>query len=92
MIEIAKIQQAILALVDNIYAYGRHSTRRIRETSKKEPYTKKGKIRLTIENTLKDSDVPSLIVHMPDLYGPNAENTILFEMLKNAAKIKKLTI
>ena len=43
MIDIAKIQQAKLALVDNIYAYGRQSTRNVRETVNKELHTKKGK-------------------------------------------------
>lgn len=83
MIRAAEMQQAKIALVDNIYAYGRQPEIEVDEDAKKEPHTKKGKIRLAMENTLKRSNVPSLIVHMPDLYGPNAENTILYETLKN---------
>ncbi|MGE7692928.1 SDR family NAD(P)-dependent oxidoreductase [Lysinibacillus sp. NPDC094177] len=89
VINIAERQGAKIALVDNIYAYGRQSTNPVVEEARKEPLTKKGKIRLTMENKLKDSNVPSLIVHFPDLYGPNANNTILYETLKNVALGKK---
>ncbi|KOS62005.1 SDR family NAD(P)-dependent oxidoreductase [Lysinibacillus agricola] len=89
VINIAERQGAKIALVDNIYAYGRQSTNPVIEQARKEPQTKKGKIRLTMENKLKDSNVPSLIVHFPDLYGPNAENTILYETLKNVTQGKK---
>ena len=89
MLRVAQEQQAKIALVDNIYAYGRQSTNIVTEEAKKEPHTKKGKIRLAMENKLKESNIPSLIVHMPDLYGPNAENTILNETLKSVVKGKK---
>ncbi|MGE7942771.1 SDR family NAD(P)-dependent oxidoreductase [Lysinibacillus xylanilyticus] len=89
VIRIAEKQGAKIALVDNIYAYGRQSTNRITEETRKEPQTKKGKIRLAMENKLMESNIPSLIVHLPDLYGPNAENTILYETLKNVAQGKK---
>lgn len=89
VVKIAEKQRAKIALVDNIYAYGRQSTNRITEETRKEPQTKKGKICLAMENKLKESNIPSLIVHLPDLYGPNAENTILYETLKNVAQGKK---
>lgn len=83
IVRAAEIHQAKIALVDNIYAYGRQSKTEVNENTRKEPHTKKGRIRLVMENRLKKSNVPFLIVHMPDLYGPNAENTILHETLKN---------
>jgi nucleoside-diphosphate-sugar epimerase len=89
MLKAAKIHAAKVALVDNIYAYGRQSGYPVPEDAPKKPHTKKGKIRLAMENMLKESGVPWLIVHMPDLYGPNAENTILHETLKNAVQNKK---
>lgn len=89
VIKIAQRRGTKIALVDNIYAYGRQSTNPVIEQVRKEPQTKKGKIRLTMENKLKKSKVPSLIVHFPDLYGPNAENTILYETLKNVVQGKK---
>jgi nucleoside-diphosphate-sugar epimerase len=83
VIRAAEKHHAKIALVDNIYAYGRQSKIEVSEDTRKEPHTKKGKIRLAMENRLKRSSAPCLIVHMPDLYGPNAENTILHETLKN---------
>ncbi|MBS4210039.1 SDR family NAD(P)-dependent oxidoreductase [Bacillus sp. FJAT-50079] len=88
IIKTAKMREAKIAFVDNIYAYGRQSQIEVYEDTKKEPHTKKGKIRLSMENRLKGSGVPFLIVHMPDLYGPNAENTILHETLKNVVQNK----
>ncbi|WP_102275505.1 SDR family NAD(P)-dependent oxidoreductase [Cytobacillus massiliigabonensis] len=88
LIRAANIQQAKIALVDNIYAYGRHSKLEVSEEARKEPHTKKGKIRLAMEQTLEKSNVPYLIVHMPDLYGPNAKNTILHETIKNVVQNK----
>jgi nucleoside-diphosphate-sugar epimerase len=88
MLEVAKKQQAKIAFVDNIYAYGSQSTQIVTEKTKKEPHTKKGRIRLAMEIRLMESEVPTLIVHMPDLYGPNAESTILFETLKKVVQNK----
>ncbi|WP_435367221.1 hypothetical protein [Domibacillus tundrae] len=68
--------------------YGRQPKGEEAEEAKKNPHTKKGKIRLAMENKLKNSSPPSLIVHMPDIYGPNAENTILHETLKGVAQNK----
>lgn len=89
IIRVAKAQQANIALVDNIYAYGRQSQDKVTEKALKNPHTKKGKIRLAMENRLQHCEVPSLIVHMPDLYGPNAENTLLHETLKDVRRNKK---
>ncbi|WP_096200275.1 SDR family NAD(P)-dependent oxidoreductase [Bacillus sp. FJAT-45350] len=88
MIRTAKAQQAKIALVDNIYAYGKNPGVLVTEETRKTPHTKKGKIRLEMENRLKESGIPSLIVHMPDVYGPNAENTMLHETLKNVIRNK----
>jgi nucleoside-diphosphate-sugar epimerase len=89
VLDVARRRQAKVAFVDNIYAYGNQSKPFVTEEVKKEPHTKKGKIRLEMERKMKESNVPTLIVHMPDLYGPNAENTILNETLKNVVKNKK---
>lgn len=88
IIRVVERQRAKMALVDNVYAYGRQANKEVTEETKKVPHTKKGKIRLAMENRLKNSHVPSLIVHMPDLYGPNAENTLLHETLKNVVRNK----
>lgn len=88
LIRVAEKQKVKIALVDNIYAYGLQYNVNVTEDMKKDPHTKKGKIRLAMENALKSSNVPCLIVHMPDLYGPNAGNTILYETLKNVVQNK----
>ncbi|WDF02449.1 SDR family NAD(P)-dependent oxidoreductase [Shouchella hunanensis] len=77
-----------LILADNIYAYGDKDSY-VAETSKKEPSTKKGTIRLQMEQQLLESTTPALIVHLPDLYGPYAVNTLLHETLRNAVVGKK---
>ncbi|MCZ0702944.1 nucleoside-diphosphate-sugar epimerase [Natronobacillus azotifigens] len=88
VIHAAKSKKTKVVLIDNIYAYGKQ-TRKVSEQETKEPHTKKGKIRLDLESKLKASGVPSLIVHLPDFYGPYAYNTILHETLKNVAINKK---
>ncbi len=87
VLKAASIHQAKIAYVDNVYAYGKQS-RLVTEESEKRPHTKKGKIRLAMEMALKNSEIPTLIVHMPDVYGPNCGNTMLHETLKNVFENK----
>lgn len=88
LIAAARAHGTKIAFVDNVYAYGRTTKGLITEDINKKPDTKKGKLRLALELTLKNSGVPTLIVHMPDVYGPNCGNTILHETLKNVVKNK----
>ncbi|WP_186577872.1 NAD(P)H-binding protein [Aquibacillus kalidii] len=89
ILNVAKVRAAKLAVVDNIYAYGRSNQKLVTESSPKVPHTKKGKIRLNIESQIRQSDVPALIAHFPDFYGPNASNTLLHFTLENVIKNKK---
>ncbi|PLR97553.1 SDR family NAD(P)-dependent oxidoreductase [Bacillus sp. T33-2] len=89
IIKTAQDQSAKLAIIDNIYAYGRSAGKKVNETTPKVPHTRKGKIRLQLEKTVKQSGVPAVIAHFPDFYGPNAENTILQYTLQNVVKNKK---
>lgn len=90
VLTVCKDKSLKLAVVDNIYAYGRSGgTEKINEQYPKNPHTKKGKIRLHNEKLIKDSGVQAFICHFPDFYGPNAENTILQYTLKNIAENKK---
>ncbi|MBB6445395.1 SDR family NAD(P)-dependent oxidoreductase [Bacillus benzoevorans] len=84
----AKAHSAKLAVVDNIYAYGNAGTN-VTETQPKNPCTKKGRIRLEVETTIKQSGVPFIIAHFPDFYGPNAYNTILHVTLQNVLQNKR---
>ena len=89
IVEVAKEHGTKLAVVDNIYAYGRSGGEKVSETALKKPHTKKGKLRLQAEEVIKSSGVPFIIAHFPDFYGPNAENTILHYTLESIVKNKK---
>src|SRR5699024_5422899 len=67
LIRVAEAQQAKIAFVDNIYAYGPSTNIKVSEDVRKHPQTKKGKIRFMTEDRLLKSKVPTLIVHLPDL-------------------------
>ncbi|MGM0837568.1 MAG: SDR family NAD(P)-dependent oxidoreductase [Bacillota bacterium] len=77
ILKAAEMTGAKLAVVDNIYAYGKSSAKLITEDTEKRPHTKKGKIRLEMEQLIFNSDVPAFIAHFPDFYGPNATNTYM---------------
>lgn len=89
IVDAAKTESAKLAVVDNIYAYGRYPDKKVEESDPKNPNTKKGKIRLLAEEVIKKSSVQYIIAHFPDFYGPNAENTILNETFKGVLRNKK---
>ena len=84
LIQASKETGAGIVLIDNVYAYGRQD-QPVSESSPKQPHTKKGKIRLGMEEELIASGVPWMVVHLPDLYGPYATNTILFHTLEQIA-------
>ncbi len=89
ILAVAELVGAKLAVVDNIYAFGRSGGKKITEDHLKNPHTKKGKIRLQTENIIKSSTVPYVIAHFPDFYGPNATNAILHYTLKDVVEGKK---
>lgn len=89
VLTVAKETNAKLVVVDNIYAYGRSHGEKITEDVPKRPHTKKGKIRLQLENMIKASGVPFLIAHFPDFYGPHAENTLLHQTFQRVIQNRK---
>ena len=89
IIATAKKYSLKIAIVDNIYAYGKSVGKAIDETTPKNPNTKKGKIRLEMEQLIKSSGVPYIIVHFPDFYGPYAENAQINYTLRQIAENKK---
>jgi nucleoside-diphosphate-sugar epimerase len=89
ILEAAKIANAKLVMVDNIYAYGRSPGGLVSEESPKNPHTKKGKIRLQLETMAKKSNLPVLIAHFPDFFGPNASSTLLNYTFESVLKNKK---
>ncbi|MEN2768798.1 SDR family NAD(P)-dependent oxidoreductase [Ornithinibacillus xuwenensis] len=89
ILNVAKETSAKLAIVENIYSYGRGNGEKIREGYPKAPHTKKGKIRLEVEQLVKNSEVPFLIAHFPDFYGPYAENTYMNYTLRQLVTKKR---
>ncbi|MGM7703203.1 SDR family NAD(P)-dependent oxidoreductase [Pseudalkalibacillus sp. Hm43] len=89
IVDTAKQTGAKLAMVDNIYAYGRGDGSLVQETTPKRPHTKKGKIRLELEHMAFKANVPVLVAHFPDYYGPNAENTFIHFLLKDVLQNKR---
>lgn len=89
IITTAKVNSAKLAIVDNIYGYGRSPGKKVKETTPKMPHTKKGKIRLEMESLYKESDVPYIIAHFPDFYGPYVESSLLNFTLEKMVHHKK---
>lgn len=83
VLETTKYYGVKLAMVDNIYAYGRQGRAKITEEAEKNPHTKKGKVRLQLELMAKQFGVPVLIAHFPDFYGPNAESTLIHHTLQS---------
>lgn len=88
VLEVVKANAAKLAMVDNIYAYGRGVGGKVTESTPKQPHTKKGKLRLKQLELIKNSGVAYLIAHFPDFYGPNAEGTMLGTTLPNVLRNK----
>ncbi len=89
VLKAATPQNTKLVMIENIYAYGRSNGSKVTESASKQPNTKKGKIRLHVEQLVKQSNVPTIIAHFPDFYGPNAKNTQLHFTLKDAVQHKK---
>ncbi len=85
----AKVNAAKLVTVDPIYSYGRNPGSKVEEQTTKNPHTKKGKIRLEMETVYKESQVPTIIAHFPDFYGPLAENSLIGFTLNQMLKHKK---
>ena len=81
LLKTAKQTNSRFIMLDNIYAYGKVSSP-VREDSIKHPHTKKGKLRLEMEQLIKNSGVTYLIAHIPDVFGPYAKNTILYSTLQ----------
>ncbi|MFC0523585.1 SDR family NAD(P)-dependent oxidoreductase [Pontibacillus salicampi] len=86
ILKVGKESSCKLAMVDNIYAYHRNSINPVTEGADKEPHTKKGKIRLRLEEKIKQSTVPYLICHFPDFFGPNANSSLLHYTLSTMKK------
>jgi len=89
ILQVSEKYKAKLAIVDNVYAYGRCFGKKVTEDFPKKPHTKKGHIRLKLEQIALSSKVPVVIAHFPDFYGPYAKSTVLHYMLQSIVKNKR---
>ena len=87
-----KALNAKLVFINNIYSYGRSTTAKVTEEHPRLAHTKKGRIRLQMEQMISHAHLngtTSFIVRLPDFYGPYAENTMLHFTLQAIATGKK---
>lgn len=89
VVKVAESSNCKLAIVDNIYAYGRGNGEKIKEEYSKNPHTKKGNIRLELGKIAFQANTPVLVAHFPDFYGPNAENAMLTYTFNKMVQNKK---
>lgn len=83
-----------LVFPGNVYSYGYAQYNRVDEMHPKFPHTKKGRIRLEMENMLytagKDENLKFSIIRMPDFYGPYVINGFSEQVFVNALSGKPL--
>ncbi|WP_130859473.1 SDR family oxidoreductase [Gracilibacillus phocaeensis] len=79
-----------IVIVDGIYVYG-HQVAKGDESHPHQPHTKKGKIRVEFEQLIFSPEwkrANSLIVRLPDYYGPTSQNSYLQPTLEGIAANK----
>jgi nucleoside-diphosphate-sugar epimerase len=68
--------KARMVFPGNVYIYGRTGAEKVREDHPRNPCSRKGRIRLQLEDTFmrlsQEGAVPCVIVRFPDFYGPSA--------------------
>jgi len=81
-----------IVFVDGIYPYGRAKTPIVDEEHPKNPHTKKGKIKLKLEELIFSKDwakAHPMVIRLPDYYGPTANfNSYLGMTMVNIAQGK----
>src|SRR5689334_9444050 len=83
----AAMEAQRLVLVSSVYPYGVPRTSRVAETHPRDPQTRKGRFRKEQEDIALDGKqgrVRSLVVRLPDFYGPGADNSLANPVLRAA--------
>lgn len=89
--EICSKYKSKLVFFDNVYAYGKVEGKMTEETPKN-PISEKGKVRLEVENIIKNShqknNLTYVIAKSADFYGPEVKNSAMYisfieNMMKN---------
>ncbi|MCC8391250.1 NAD-dependent epimerase/dehydratase family protein [Paraburkholderia sp. MMS20-SJTR3] len=82
-----------LILIGTVYPYGRARGNPIREDHPREPHTFKGRMRLAQEQLVLAAHgqrgLETLVLRLPDFYGPNIERSLLNGLFVGAASGKR---
>jgi nucleoside-diphosphate-sugar epimerase len=62
-----------LVVISGVYSYGIPQTRKVAEIHRRLPVSKKGQLRKEQEDIAMASPLKSMVVRLPDFYGPNAD-------------------
>jgi nucleoside-diphosphate-sugar epimerase len=85
-----------MALVTNVYSYGRPRTSPVKEDHPREPHTKKGQLRKQQEDLLMEAHaqgkLQGLAVRFPDFYGADAEYSFSIELFRAALAGKPVNL
>ncbi len=81
-----------LVVVSSVYSYGAPQTATVAETHPREPHTRKGRFRKEQEDIAIEAHragkLRSLVVHLPDFYGPHADLSMANPIFDAALKGK----
>ncbi len=76
-----------MAVISSVYSYGRPQTARVKESHPREPESRKGKYRREQEDAAMEAHRPgefeTLVLHLPDFYGPCASNSLAHMMMES---------
>lgn len=76
-----------MIVVSSVYSYGHPRAARVSEDHPREPETRKGRFRKEQEDATLAAHLPgvfeTMVVHLPDFYGPYASNSLAFLMLES---------
>lgn len=93
VIEASKKSKATILFPENNYAFGNISSP-IKESTKPQPTTKKGAVRLKLAQQLKSAterkDCKAIILRLPDFFGPNVTNGLMKPIFENAVNNKPM--
>jgi nucleoside-diphosphate-sugar epimerase len=91
----ARENRAKVVFPGNVYVYGHAQSDFVREDHPLTAHTRKGKIRIRMEQMLNDAwksdNVPYTIVRFPDFYGPFVLNDLYAPIFRNALQGRPMT-
>jgi len=94
-ISAARATGARVVFPGNVYVFGHARTEFVREDHPMEPITRKGQLRLEMENRLAElhrtEGLAYTIVRFPDFYGPFVENPLYAGIFRQALLGKRMT-